>query len=483
MRLALRARPGAALAVAVLVAGAATAADRAAEIDRLVAQYHALGQFDGAVLVAEHGETILKKGYGLANAEWAIPNAPDTKFRLGSVTKQFTAMLIMQLVQEGRIATTTTLAEALPYYRKDTGGRVTIHHVLSHTSGIPSYTSHPGFFANVSRNPFGTEEFVTTYCSADLEFEPGTRYAYSNSGYFILGAVVERLTGKPYEQALRERILDPLGMADTGYDRWATVLPRRATGYERTPAGLRTAAYLDMSVPGAAGALYSTVEDLQRWDQALYGDALLAPALKRLMFTPNLNNYAYGWGVRQAPLGPGKAERTVISHAGGINGFSSVIRRVVDDRLLVVLLNNTGEVPLDELSLGIIDVVYGRTPPAPRRAIVSEMVAVLERGGPEAATARYRELKTKEPDTWDFGEAQVNALGYQLLGAGKVAAALAVFALNVESYPRSANACDSLAEAEMAAGQREQAIRDYARSLELDPNNTNAIDQLLKLKK
>ncbi len=483
MRWALRARLSAAVAVAVLSAGATPAADRAVEIDRLVAQYHAVGQFGGSVLVAEHGKTIFKKGYGLANAEWGIPNAPDTKFRLGSVTKQFTAMLIMQLVQEGKLATTTTLAEALPYYRKDTGGRVTIHHLLSHTSGVPSYTSQPGFLANVSRNPFGTEEFVTKYCSGDLEFEPGTKYTYSNSGYFILGAVVEHLTGKPYEQALKERILDPLGMADTGYDHWETVLSKRATGYERSSTGLRTAAYLDMSIPGAAGALYSTVEDLLRWDQALYGDALLAPALKRQMFTPNLNNYAYGWGVRQAPLGPAKAERTVISHAGGINGFSSVIRRITDDRLLVVLLNNTGDAPLDALSMGIIDVVYGRTPPAPRRAIGNELSAALERGGPEAAVARYRELKATQADAWDFSEAQLNVLGYQLLGAGKLDGALAILRLNVEAYPQSANVYDSLAEAEMAAGKRDEAIRDYARSLEIDPHNTNAIDQLVKLKK
>ena len=480
MRLVLRSLPAAAVAIAALSAGAAGAADRAGEIDLLLGRYHALGQLNGTALVAVHGTTILARGYGLANAEWGIANAPDTRFRLGSITKQFTSMLIMQLVQEGKLATATTLADALPYYRKDTGARVTIRQLLSHTSGIPSYTAQPGFFANVSRNRFATEEFVTTYCSGDLEFDPGTSYRYDNSGYFILGAVIERATGKPYEVALKERILDPLGMADTGYDHFETVLARRATGYERTPAGLHTAAYLDMSIPGGAGGLYSTVEDLARWDRALYGDALLAPALKTEMLTPVLSGYAYGWSVRPAPDGSG---RTLVWHGGGINGFSSLIWRVVDDRTLIVLLNNTGEAPLEAIAAGILDVLAGRTPPAPKRPIVGELATVLEARGAEAAAARYRELRTKEPDAWDFGEEQLNLLGYQLLGAGKVDAALAVFTLNVESYPKSANAYDSLAEAEMAAGTREQAIRDYARSLELDPHNTNAIDQLLKLKK
>jgi CubicO group peptidase (beta-lactamase class C family) len=221
----------------------------------MLSLYQKYGQFNGSALVADNGKVIYKKGFGLANMEWDIPNAPDTKFRLGSITKQFTATLILQLVEQGKIKLDGKLIDYLPEYRKDTGAKVTIHNLLSHTSGIPSYTSLPGFFQNVSRNPYTVDEFIKKYASGDLEFEPGTKFVYDNSGYFLLGAIVEKVTGKPYEQVLKENIFDPLGMKNTGYDHWGTILNKRATGYSRSPRGFQTASYLDMSIPYAAGSL------------------------------------------------------------------------------------------------------------------------------------------------------------------------------------------------------------------------------------
>jgi CubicO group peptidase (beta-lactamase class C family) len=146
--------------------------------------------------------------------------------------------------------------------------------LLTHTSGIPSYTNQPRFFEDVSRNPFVVADFVKKYTSGDLEFEPGSKFSYNNSGYFLLGAIIEKVTGKPYEQVLKENILDPLGMKNTGYDHFDAVLSKRASGYNKTPKGYINAPYLDMSIPYAAGSLYSTVEDLYLWDRALYTDKL-----------------------------------------------------------------------------------------------------------------------------------------------------------------------------------------------------------------
>src|ERR1051325_4071421 len=305
----------------------ALAQDHAAKIQEMLALAHKYRQFNGSALVAENGKVVYKGAFGMANMEWNIPNTPDTKFRLGSITKQFTATLILQLVEQGKINLNGELSDYLPDYRKDVGEKVTIHNLLTHTSGIPSYTSQPGFFENVSRNPYKVDEFVKKYASGDLEFEPGSKFEYDNSGYFLLGAIIERVTGKPYEQVLQENIFNPVGMKNTGYDHHDTIIAKRAAGYVKTHDSFANAPYLDMSIPYAAGSLYSTVEDLYLWDQALYTDKLLSAQSKALMYTPFLEGYAYGWSIQNASFKVNNVDVPVITHGGGINGLTTTIVR------------------------------------------------------------------------------------------------------------------------------------------------------------
>ena len=459
------------------------AQDKAAKIDQLISLYHKYGQFNGSALVADNGQVVYKKGVGLANMEWNISNAPDTKFRLGSITKQFTATLILQLVEQGRIKLDGKITDYLPDYRPDTGGKVTIHNLLTHTSGIPSYTSQPGFAQNVSRNPFTVDDFVKKYTSGDLEFEPGTKFVYDNSGYFLLGAIIEKVTGKPYEQVLKENIFEPAGMKNTGYDHWNTILSKRATGYTNTPRGYETAAYLDMSIPYAAGSIYSTVEDLYLWDQALYGDKILSAKSKELMFKPNLNSYGYGFVIRKAALGPNKFEVPVIQHNGGINGFNTTIVRMVNEKRLVVLLDNAehGQY-LDRMAGAIMSVLYDQPYQNPKQSIAAALGKMVELNGAAAAIKEYRTLKAGAAAAeYDFAETELNQLGYRLLQTNKVADAIEIFKLNVEVYPQSANVYDSLGEAYMTKGDKDLAIANYKKSLELDPKNTNATVKLGKL--
>ena len=458
------------------------AQDKAPQIDALISLYHKYQQFNGAVLVADNGNVIYKKGFGLANMEWNIPNDPNTKFRLGSITKQFTAALILQLVEQGKIKLDGKASDYLPDYRKDTGARMTIHHLLSHTSGVPNYTAQPGFFANVSRDPFKVDDFVKQYASGDLEFEPGAKFNYSNSGYFLLGDIVEKVTGKPYEQVLQEKIFDPLGMKNSGYDHYGTILRNRATGYVRTQKGYENAPYLDMTIPYAAGSLYSTVEDLFIWDQALYGDKILSAASKELMFKPNLEGYGYGFGIRKASLGPKKLEVPVVEHNGGINGFSTTIVRLVGDKRLIVLLDNTSQGRyLDGIALGITNILYDQPYESPKRSIAELLLKSVMEKDVAFAIKQYRELKASNSNEYDFREQELNALGYQLLQRNKTAEAIEIFKLNVEAYPQGANTYDSLGEAYMSRGDKELAITNYKRSLELDPKNTGAIRALESL--
>lgn len=455
----------------------AFAQDKGAKIDEMLSLYQKYGQFNGSALVADNGKVIYKKGLGLANMEWNIPNAPDTKFRLGSITKQFTATLILQLVEQGKIKLDGKLTDYLPDYRKDTGARVTIHNLLSHTSGIPSYTSLPGFFQNVSRNPYTVDEFIKKYASGDLEFEPGTRFVYDNSGYFLLGAIIEKVTGKPYEQVLKENIFDPLGMKNTGYDHWDTIISKRATGYSRSARGFQTASYLDMSIPYAAGSLYSTVEDLYLWDQALYGEKILSTKSKELMFKPNLSNYGYGFVITKVTLAPpNKLQVPVIQHNGGINGFNTVIVRMTNDKRLIVLLDNAEDGQyLDRISLGIMSILYDQPVDSPKRSIANELLNTITEKDVASAITQYRALKAgPTANEYDFGEAELNRLGYQLLSMKKAAEAIEILKLNVEMFPQSANVYDSLGEAYSANNNKELSVANYKKSLELDPNNANA---------
>lgn len=465
--------------VALAQNGAANG-DKAAKIQEVLSLAHKYRQFNGAALVAENGKILYTGAFGMANMEWGIPNAPDTKFRLGSITKQFTAALILQLVEQGKIKIDGKISDYLPQYRKDIGEKVTIHHLLTHTSGIPSYTSQPGFFENVSRNPFKVSDFVTKYTSGDLEYEPGSKYSYNNSGYFLLGAIIEKVTGKSYEQVLKENILDPVGMKNTGYDHHATLLPKRASGYAKTADGYTNAAYLDMSIPYAAGSLYSTVEDLYLWDQALYTDKLVSAASKELMYKPFLDNYAYGWVITNASFKLNDQPVQVIAHGGGINGFTTVIERYPNEKNLIVLLDNTGQ-NVGRLSDRIKKILYNQPYEVPKMSIVSILERTINEKGIEAGIAQYRDLKAKQAATHDFAEPELNELGYRLMRGGKVKEAVEIFKLNVEAYPKGYNTYDSLAEAYMNLNERELAITNFKKSLELNPKNTNAADKLKRI--
>jgi len=460
---------------------AADTPDNVAKIDNFMSQYAECCSFTGTVLVSEHDKVIFKKGYGLANREWNIPNTPDVKFRLGSITKQFTSMLIMQQVAKGSIKLDGHLSDYLPYYRRETGSKVTISQLLSHTSGIPSYTDDPKFLSDVSRNYYAVDDFVKKFCSGDLQFDPGTKFHYDNSGFFLLGAILEHVTGKTYETLLEENILVPLGMKDSGYDHYAGILSKRASGYQQDLAGVVNAPYLDMALPYAAGSLYSTVEDIHKWDQALYTDKLVPNDLKQKLFTPNLENYGYGWNIRTIPAGEPGAGQTMISHGGGINGFNTVEQRLVGDHDLIVIFNNTPGANLGEMAKGIRAILYGQEPAKPKRSLVADLGETVVSRGADAAVAQYRELKRNNPNGYDFAEPALNQLGYRLLENNRNADAIAIFKLNVEEYPKSSNAYDSLAEAYAKDGQKQQAIANYRKSLELDPKNQNAIDKLKEL--
>ncbi|MFZ2491929.1 MAG: serine hydrolase [Thermoanaerobaculia bacterium] len=466
------------LVIALAIAIPLHAADKKVEIDSLLAKYQEYGRFNGSALVATDKGVILAKGYGKANFEWDVPNAPDTKFRLGSITKQFTSMLVMQLVQEGKIDIDKPMTAYLPDYRKETGDKVTVRHLLNHTSGIPSYTGMPGFMRDKTRDPYSVDDFVKKYASGDLEFEPGSKYAYNNSGYFLLGAILEKVTGKTYEQLLTERIFKPLGMKNSGFEHWSEILPKRASGYHKGPSGLQVSPYLDMSIPYAAGSLYSTVEDLYTWDRALYTDKLLDPKLKEQLWKPGLSDYGFGWVIRNQKLTDEKSVG-IVTHGGGIFGFNTLHVRVPADKTLIVLLDNTSQgASLDRISRGILNILNDLPYDQAKRSLLDEARATMEKKGAKAAVDLVRNAPKSE---YDVSESEVNGLGYMLLQSGKVDEAIEIFKLNVESFPKSWNVYDSLAEAYAAKGEKALAIENYKKSVEINKANVNGVNAIKRL--
>tara|TARA_B100000809_G_scaffold263235_1_gene315985 strand:+ start:5512 stop:7275 length:1764 start_codon:yes stop_codon:yes gene_type:complete len=468
----------------VFVSTMSFAQTKVEQIDELISTYQEYGKFNGSVLVADQGTVIYKKGFGLANMEWDIPNQANTKHRLGSVTKQFTAMLILQLVADGKLDLQKPITTYLPDYPKATGDIITTHHLLTHTSGIPNYTAFPKFMQDESRNPYTPEEFVKKFDEKELDFAPGEKFSYSNSGYFLLGVLVEKLSGKSYEQMLQDKIFTPLNMKETGYDNHSDILKNRATGYEKQGGDYVNSRYLDMTIPYAAGSMYSTVEDLYKWDQALYTTTLLPKKYMTLYFKPYITafgsaDYAYGWAVGYSKIGTSTDSIYTIGHGGGINGFNTNISRATSNKSLIVLLNNTGGAPLDNMTKAIRGIIRGKDYDMPKKSVADAVMAVIEDKGVDAGIAYYNTIKDDE--TYSLSEREMNAIGYQLMGADKVAEASKVFQLITEEFPTSSNAYDSLGESLMKLGKNDLAIKNYRKSVVLNPNNQNGLDFLKKL--
>jgi len=276
------------------------------------------GEFMGAVLVSRGERTVFKKAYGLADMEWNVANTVDGRFRIGSISKQFTAACVLLLAQDRKLSLDAAVGTYVPG-APETWHRVTPHHLLTHTSGIPDFLAFPDYQSRKTL-PSSPAETILRFRDRPLEFPPGTEGRYSNSGYVLLAYVVEQISGDTFADFLKNRILDPLGLRDTGVDTHRSVLSHRVRGYTRFRQGLGNADYIDMSIATGGGSLDSTVDDLRRWSLNLHGGRFLDPALYRRMVTPTFHNYGYGLEIR------GPAGDRIISHSGGMEGFAASLQ-------------------------------------------------------------------------------------------------------------------------------------------------------------
>ena len=313
-----------------------TASGQSERISKILHEIDSKENLSGVVLVGQAGQIIYQKAYGTANQSFGIANNFDTKFLLGSLTKQFTAMLVMQQVETGQLNLDVPITTYLSDFRKETGGKISIRHLLTHTHGIPNAEQADRY------KPMTKEEFVKKYCETNLEFSPGTQFKYSDIvGYYLLGVILEKVTKMYFAKLLEQKIFEPLDMKNTGYYSQEIIQQNFSTGYLQKENGFLNAPYWDMSQSFSAAGVYSTVGDLFKWEKALRKTLLISEKGLNTIFTPYSDKirYGFGWFINDPEING--AKRLFAGHTGGASGYKSEIMRGINDDIVVIYLSNT----------------------------------------------------------------------------------------------------------------------------------------------
>ncbi|MCW9129761.1 beta-lactamase family protein [Bacillus paramycoides] len=308
--------------------------------------------FNGTVLIAKNDEILLSEAFGTANFTHNIPHTIDTKFRIGSLTKAFTCTAILQLEERGLLSVVDSITKYIKGFSY--GEDVSIHHLLTHTSGISNFTSWPNYWSDMMRKPISKEEMVQLLKTYPLEFKPGEKYSYTNSGYILLTIIIEKITGLSYKEYIHKYICQPLQMHNTGCeDESREIVKSLSTGYTIYGDVIQTE-YIDMSIPLGAYGMYSTVKDLFKWHKALRRSEVISDASRQKMFTAYLNHYGYGWAITQEREG-----NTSASHFGDINGFVNYMIRYEKDNICIIVLSNINITPVIEIAKNIAEIING----------------------------------------------------------------------------------------------------------------------------
>lgn len=308
-----------------------------AAIDSIFKQAYPVNSPGATVLIAQDDKVIYRKAFGMANLELNVPMKPENVLQLASITKQFTSVSVLMLMEQGKLSLQDPLSKFIADYPR--GNEITLHHLLSHTSGITSYTNLPEFRAK-TRLDMTPEEIISSFKNLPLEFNPGEKYEYSNSGYFLLGYIIEKLSGMSYEDFIQKNIFDKLGMKNSYYANTYKVIPCRASGYQLYDGNYENAEYMSTTIPYAAGSLMSTVDDMFLWNKAIHNNTLISESSKKTAFTNHTlangknSNYGYGWYINEI------ADITTIEHPGGMNGFTTSGIYIPEKNIYSIVLSN-----------------------------------------------------------------------------------------------------------------------------------------------
>ncbi len=459
---------------------ALVAQDKAAKLAGIMQTYHNYNMFDGAVLVAEKGKIIYKGAFGLANREWNIANKTDTKFMLGSVSKPLTAALMLIQVQKGLIDLNKTVSDYLPEFRSKPAANISIKQLLNHTSGIPNYDIIKDFFPRISRQNFTREDYVKVFMDSALAFEPGSRYAYSSWGYFTLGYIMERVTGKTYSQLMKQDIFDKLQMNNSGSYQHLQIVPNRATGYDYSFGGFSSADFRDQSNTMGTGDLYSTVEDLFKFHQAISNNTLLNKQLTDEMLSPGIRpgRYGYGWFNQNFKY---TATDSVAAnfHLGMTEGFISFMLRIPATNSLTLILCNSSPTDFFGITKNLVKALYNM-PVSVKQPVHKKMETYISKIGAIKAVEEYKKMKADTAHYY-IDWISMNFIAEQLLNLKRFDDAKIITDNNAAEFPDKDLVMLTTGNIYLALNLKEEAIRFYKKTLQLYPGYEEAKNRLKEL--
>ncbi|MCX6318904.1 MAG: beta-lactamase family protein [Bacteroidetes bacterium] len=452
------------------------------QLRQVMKTYHQFNMFDGAVLVAEKGSVIYKDAFGPANREWNIPNTTDTKFMIGSISKPLTATLMLIQVQKGLVRLDNTVDDFLPGFKNKPAGKVTIRQLLSHTSGMPNYDIMSDFFPRISRQNFSREDYIKVYRDSALAFEPGTRYMYSSWGYFTLGYIIEKVTGKSYEQAMKEDIFDKLQMNNSGSYAHTRIIPKRANGYDYGLGDFTSADFRDQSNTMGTGDIYTTVEDIFKFHIALSNHTLLSKALTDEMFTPGMQPARYGFGWFNQEFRYTTTDSVKVNyHLGSTDGFIAFFLRIPETNSMAVILCNSAPTDFFGIIKNLLRVLYKK--PVVLKAPVHKLLEnYIVKYNAARAVEEYQKMK-KDTARYYIDWLQMYYLGEKLFGLKRLEDAKIIAENNAKEFPERDYVALSLANIYAALHRREDAILYYKKTLALNPVSEEARNRLKELEK
>lgn len=455
----------------------AAAQSKKAKLDEIMKTYHRFSMFDGAVLVAENGAIVYKNAFGPANREWNIKNTTDTKFMIGSVSKPLTAMLMLIQVEKGLVSLDKMVQDYLPEFMGKPAGRVTVRQLLNHTSGMPNYDITKDFFPLISRRYFEREEYTRKYRDSALAFEPGIAYHYSSWGYFTLGYIMEKVTGKKYAELMKADLYSKAGMLYSGSYYHTQIVEKRATGYDYYLGQYKSSDFRDQSNTMGTGDIYTTAEDLYKFHLAISQYSLISKKLTEEMLTPGMRpaQYGYGWFNKMFKYSSTDSVSANF-HLGMTEGFISFMLRIPQTNSCIIILCNTSPTDFFGIVGNLVKVLYNK-PVSLKEPLHRKLEKSIAGSGAQKAVAEYQVLK-KDTARFYTDWISMNFIAEQLLKEKRTEDARIIAENNAMEFPNRDLVNFTMGNIYLELGRKTEAAKFYRKALEIYPGNQEAKNKL-----